>query len=215
MAREVVTREQWQEARQALLADEKVHTRERAALADRRRALPSVRVEEDYLFTTPDGERHLGDLFAGVSQLLVYHLMFGPGWDQPSVGCSQWADAMNGTSHHFDDADACLIAVSRTTIAEKGAIARARDWRFDWYSSFGSAFNYDYLASSEDTGADSSKRAGGDFVQFDRGENHGVSVFERDESGEIFHRYSVYSRGIEAMNGAFGYYDLLPKGCPW
>ena len=150
------------------------------------------------------------------SQLAVYHLMFGPGWDAPCPGCTQWANALNGTTAAFARADARLVAVSRAPIEE---ITRQRErlgWHFTWVSAFTSEFNYDFYASAPE-GAESAVIGGadGEVVHFERGENHGVSVFFKDDAGQLFHTYSAYNRGIEELNGAFGYFDLLPGGRGW
>jgi len=222
MQNEVVSRQSWLQARAELLVKEKAHTRARAELAAARRQLPWVKLDKDYVLTGANGDVTFAELFKGRSQLLVYHLMFGPGWSDPCVGCTQWANAFNGTAAYFSGADARLIAVSRAPYDE---IVQQRDklgWTFSWLSSYESEFNEDFYASAQDTSGDStltiggegSGEDGGEQVGFDRGENHGVSVFYRNDEG-IFHTYSTYNRGIEAMNGAFGYFDLLPKGRPW
>lgn len=214
MANAVVNREAWLQARTELLAKEKAHTRERFALAQERAQLPWVLVEKDYRFHAVDGERTFSDLFGASSQLVIYHLMLGPGWNAPCVGCAQWADAMSGNTSKFADADARCIAVSRAPIDEIEHHRQQRGWNFAWYSSNGSDFNLDYHVSTDDLGDSVTKQVGVETLGFDRGENHGISVFVKDEDA-IYHTYSVYNRGVEAMNGAFGYYDLLPKGRPW
>ena len=235
-----VSKAQWLAARAELLVAEKAHTKARAELAAKRRNLPRVRIEKTYSFlraaapgdaskkgvankevaseqnTSP---QTLADLFGDHSQLLIYHLMFGPDWEKPCIGCSAWADAINGTTAQFASADARLIAVSRAPREKLTAQALANGWLFPWYSAFGSDFNYDFYASSLDTSPRSSRVVGnapqGEIVEFDRGENHGVSVFQKDPDGAVFHTYSTYNRGIEALNGAMGYFDLLPKGRSW
>lgn len=141
--------------------------------------------------------------------------MFGPGWDSVCIGCTQWANALNSTTGAFKKADARLIAVSRAPFDEIEAQRRKLDWNFTWLSSYGSDFNIDFFASSDDLSNGASADIGAETVQFDRGENHGVNVFYRNGGGEIFHTYSAFNRGIEALNGAFGYFDLLPKGRAW
>lgn len=218
MQNEVVSREDWLTARAELLKKEKEHTRARQKLAEERRALPWVEVTKAYEFTDSNGVHSLADLFKDHSQLAIYHLMFGPGWDAPCVGCTQWANAMNGTTAYFKNADARLIAISRAPYEEIAPRKDELGWNFAWLSSFKSDFNYDFYASSEDLSEGSTRHIGNtaaEKVEFDRGENHGVSVFYKNEAGAIFHTYSSYNRGIEALNGAFGYFDLLPKGRPW
>ena len=134
------------------------------------------------------------------------------------MGCTAWANAFNGTTDQFVHADAALIAVSRAPYEMLAAQSERRGWDFTWVSSANSDFNVDFYASSEDKSDLSSKTIGGETgerVEFDRGENHGVSVFAKNDNGEVFHTYSTYNRGIEAMNGALGYLDLLPKGRAW
>ena len=218
MLNDIVSRERWLEVRAELLSEEKRHTRERERLAKQRQQLPWVKLEKPYTFDGANGEVTLSELFADRSQLIVYHLMFGPDWEVPCDGCTSWANAFNGTTYLFARADARLIAVSRAPYDKLAAQSARNGWRFTWVSSFRSDFNLDFYASSDDLSSESSKtigREGGERVWFDRGENHGVSVFMKDEGGDLFHTYSTYNRGIEAMNGAFGYFDLLPKGRAW
>ena len=218
MQNEVVSREVWLKARVELLRKEKEHTQARESLAEARRQLPWVRLEKEYVLTGADGEIALSDLFLDRPQIAIYHLMFGPGWSAPCPGCTQWANALNGTTHTFKKADARLIAISRAPYNEIEEQRHNLGWTFTWVSSFSSDFNVDFYASSDDLSETSSAYTGGEGgeeVLFDRGENHGVSVFYRNDSGEIFHTYSAFNRGIEALNGAFGYYDLLPKGRAW
>lgn len=216
MTSKVVDRNNWLKARAELLDKEKAFTRARAELAATRRQLPWVKVENDYLFQTSDGKRRLLDLFLDRSQLAIYHLMFGPGWEAPCIGCTQWANALDKTTAAFKKADARLIAVSRAPLDEIEAQQEKFGWSFTWASSFGSAFNYDYSVSAEDTSSTTYAEIDetGERVSFDRGENHGVSIFCR-EGDDVFHTYSAYNRGIEELNGAFGYFDLLPKGRAW
>jgi len=228
MSVETVSREAWLVARAQLLQKEKAHTQARAELAAQRRALPRVRLNKNYQLIGPNGAAALGELFEGVSQLIVYHLMFGPDWEQPCIGCAAWADAFNGTTAQFVEADARLVAVSRAPYEKLVNTAAERHWHFPWYSALGSEFNYDFYASSHDESPRSSKRIGPvdparpadetdlrELVEFDRGENHGISVFSKDPDGQVYHNYSSYNRGIEAANGAMGYFDLLPRGRAW
>jgi len=214
------TREDWLVQRNELLVAEKAHTRARAELAARRRQLPRVRINKDYHLIGNSGEVSLADAFLEHSQLLVYHLMFGPDWEQPCIGCTAWANAFNDTTQQFAAADARLIAVSRAPYGKLVSQAKAFGWHFPWYSAHDGDFNYDFYASSRDESPRSSRVIGqqgssGEVVEFDRGENHGVSVFQKDPDGSVFHTYSTYNRGIEALNGALGYFDLLPKGRSW
>ncbi len=215
MQNRVVDRKEWLRARGELLTKEKQHTHAREALAEARRNLPWVKVEKDYTLVGAEGELSLSDAFKDRSQLAIYHIMFGPGWDAVCIGCAEWASAMSHTTGAFEKADARLIAVSRAPIDEIEAQRRERGWRFTWLSSSDSDFNVDFYASSDDLSDGASAIVGDETVHFDRGENHGVNVFYRNGDGQIFHTYSAFNRGIEAMNGAFGYFDLLPKGRAW
>ncbi len=218
MRNEIVDRQQWNKVRAELLRKEKAHTQARQALSEQRRALPWVLVDKDYLFRDAQGDYSFVDLFKGRSQLVIYHLMFGAGWDAPCIGCTQWANALNGTTGTFSRANARLIAVSRAPVDEIETQQQALNWNFGWYSVADSDFNLDFCFSSDDLSAGHSvvtDPESGQRVEFDRGENHGVSVFYRSDDDEIFHTYSAYNRGIEALNGAFGYYDILPEGRAW
>lgn len=215
MQNQVVDREEWLKARAELLTKEKEHTQARAALAEARRRLPWVKLQKEYSLVGADGQVSLSDVFLDRSQLAIYHIMFGPGWDSVCIGCTQWANALNSTTGAFKKADARLIAVSRAPFDEIEVQREKLGWNFTWLSSFGSDFTVDFFASSNDLSEGASAAVGVETVQFDRGENHGVNVFYRNGDGEIFHTYSAFNRGIEELNGAFGYFDLLPKGRAW
>ncbi len=143
----VVSREDWLTARQALLAREKEMTRLRDAINRERLALPWVKVEEDYRFETPDGEKSLSDLFDGRSQLIIYHFMFGPDWEAGCSGCSFLADHLDGTLPHLNHHDVTLVCVSRAPLDKIAAYKRRMGWRFPWVSSFNSRFNFDFGVS--------------------------------------------------------------------
>jgi predicted dithiol-disulfide oxidoreductase (DUF899 family) len=215
MQNQVVSREEWLKARAELLIKEKEHTQARAALAEARRQMPSVKLQKDYSLVGADGEVSLSDLFLDRSQLAIYHIMFGPGWDSVCIGCTQWANALNSTTGAFKKADARLIAVSRAPFDEIETQRQKLGWYFTWLSSFASDFTVDFFASSNDLSDGARADVGAETVQFDRGENHGVNVFYRNGDGNIFHTYSAFNRGIEDLNGAFGYFDMLPKGRAW
>tara|TARA_R110002073_G_scaffold32434_5_gene98283 strand:+ start:326 stop:970 length:645 start_codon:yes stop_codon:yes gene_type:complete len=214
MTNNSVSYNEWLEARDTLLAKEKALTRHYDALAAERQALPVVRVEKPYLFSSDSGECSLADLFEDVSQLIVYHFMFGEDWDATCSGCTQWANAFNGTTEKFASADARLVAVSSASIEKITAEKLKRGWTFEWYSQGNSDFGVDFHVSSHDP-TEKSRTVGGQTVNFDRGENHGISVFKKDEAGNIYLTYSCFNRGVEPMNGAFAYYDLLPNGRQW
>ena len=209
----VVSREQWLGARRALLEKEKALTRMRDAISAERRSLPWVRVEKEYLFETPEGQRTLADLFDGRSQLIVKHFMLGPGWGEGCVGCSFECDHVDGALVHLENHDVSYVAVSRAPLTEIEAFRRRMGWRFRWVSSFGSDFNYDFHVSftpAEVAAGKAYYNYGLDDVSVE--ELSGLSVFVRNDRGEIFHTYSAYARGAEEVLGTYVYLDLTPKG---
>jgi predicted dithiol-disulfide oxidoreductase (DUF899 family) len=217
----VVSRADWLAARKALLAKEKELTRLRDQLSAARRELPWVRVEKPYIFAGPEGKETLADLFAGRSQLIVYHFMFGPGWEQGCASCSFLADHIDGANLHLPHRDVTLLAVSRAPLARIESFKKRMGWRFKWVSSHGSDFNRDYHVSFT---ADELARGEADYNyrtgEFPSDEAPGVSVFCKDASGAIFHTYSAYARGLDMLVGAYAYLDLVPKGrdeggLPW
>ncbi len=209
----IVSREEWLAARTALLKKEKEFTRLREELSRERRALPWVRVDKTYGFDGPRGRLSLADLFADRSQLIVYHFMFSPDWDEGCKHCSFWADNFNGIDIHLRHRDVSFVAVSRTPLAKIEAFKTRMGWSFPWVSSFGSDFNYDYQASfpPEDLSR------GAVFYNYrpeklNVTEREGISAFYKDERGTVFHTYSTYARGIDPVNGAYQFLDLAPKG---
>jgi predicted dithiol-disulfide oxidoreductase (DUF899 family) len=212
---QVVSREQWLEARKALLLREKEATHLRDAINAQRLALPWVKVDKTYRFQTPTGEKTLAELFGHRSQLIVYHFMFGPDWKAGCPGCSFLADHLDGALPHLEHHDVTLVAVSRAPLAKVEAYKRRMGWKFPWVSSFGSDFNYDYGVSfSEEDLAKGSVVY--NFTEIDRASAHdelpGLSSFSKDESGSIFHTYSCYARGPEEFIGALMILDRAPKG---
>lgn len=206
----IVSHEDWLTASRSLLVKEKEFTRLRDELSRERRALPWERVEKDYAFDAPEGRVSLADLFDGHSQLLVYHLMFGPDWTEACKSCSFWADNFNGTDVHLAHRDTALVAISRAPLATLETYRKRMGWTFRWVSSGESDFNFDYKVSS---------RSGEDGVDYNFGtirvgeeEMPGFSAFRRDEDGTIFHTYSTYARGIDMLNGAYHLLDLTSKG---
>ena len=213
MAHSVVGREEWLTARLELLAAEKELTRARDEVARARRALPWEAVEKDYVFETPSGEATLADLFAGRSQLVVYHFMFSPedDWTQACKHCSFWADSFNPNVVHLAARDVTLVAVSRAQL-EKIERYRARmGWTFTWASSYGTDFNYDFGVAFGDDDRDQPVYNFGTLAP-GLPDREGISVFFRDESGSIHRTYSTYARGIDLMNAAYNYLDLVPLG---
>lgn len=203
----VVPREEWLGARLALLEREKALSRERDALSAARRALPWVLVEKEYTFETHDGRRSLAGLFAGRSQLIVYHFMFGDGWLAGCKSCSFWADNFNGITEHLAARDVTMLAVSSAPLAALAGYRRRMGWHFDWVSSAGSEFNVDLGVSFKDVPGTYNYRT----RQTTMAELPGVSVFAR--KGElVYHTYSTYSRGLDVLNTAYQLLDLVPKG---
>ena len=209
----VVSAEDWTRARKALLAKEKEFTRLRDELARQRRDLPWEAVTQEYFFEGADGTRSLAQLFDGRSQLIVYHFMFPPEWDDGCPHCSFWADNFNGTLEHLRARDVTMVAVSRASHRKLAAYAKRMGWGFKWLSSAESRFNFDYGVSFTDEET-SKKRAYYNFTMQDPGisEREGVSVFFKDSKGRIFHTYSTYARGIDMLCLDYHYLDLVPKG---
>jgi predicted dithiol-disulfide oxidoreductase (DUF899 family) len=208
----IATHEQWLAARLELLAAEKEFTRQRDALTRRRMAMPWERVEKSYRFEGPDGALSLADLFDGRSQLIVYHLMFAPDWEEACKSCSFWADNFNGIPVHLAHRDVTFMAVSLAPLVKIEAYKKRMGWSFPWVSSHGSDFNFDYHASFTPD-----QIAAGTYYNYEVQPNKvseqvGISVFARDERGELFHTYSCYSRGVDMLNGAYHYLDLVPRG---
>ncbi len=209
----VVSREEWLEARKAHLAKEKEFTRLRDQLSRERRELPWVKVEKEYVFDGPDGEETLSDLFAGRSQLIIYHFMYGPDWEEGCLSCSFWADNFDGIVIHLNHRDISLVAVSRAPLAKLEAYKKRMGWSFKWLSSLGSDFNRDYHVSfTPDELAAGEVDYNFGLTRFPSAEAPGISVFYKNQDGEVFHTYSCYSRGLDMLNGAYHYMDLAPKG---
>ena len=206
----VVSHEAWLAASRELLAKEKEFTRLRDELSRQRRALPWERVEKDYSFEAPEGRVALADLFGGRSQLLVYHLMFGPDWTEACKSCSFWADNFNGIDVHLAHRDTALVAVSRAPLAALEAYRRRMGWTFRWVSSGGSDFNFDYKVSSRPGEAELAYNFG--TMTVGPGEMPGFSAFRRGDDGAIYHTYSTYARGVDMLNGAYHLLDLTSKG---
>jgi predicted dithiol-disulfide oxidoreductase (DUF899 family) len=209
----VVSRDEWLEARRALLAREKEFTRQRDQLGEERRRLPWVRVDKPYRFDGPAGEVGLADLFEGRSQLAVYHFMFAPEWEAGCPHCSFWADHFDGMAAHLRQRDATLVAVSRAPRAKLTAYQRRMGWKFPWLSSGGGDFNFDFAVSFVPE-ALAGKQPVYNYGTLAPGvsDREGASAFYRDPAGAVFHTYSSYARGIDLLNGTYNFLDLLPKG---
>lgn len=210
---DIVDRETWLQHRQELLAREKNFTRERDALSAARREMPWVEVAEDYVFDSDSGPVRLSELFAGKSQLVVYHFMYGPDWEVGCKSCSFWADGYNGLDIHLAARDVSLIAISRTGLDNIRAFKERMGWSFTWVSSLHNSFNFDYQVSFSEE-----ERSAGEVtynyrqIAMGSDEMPGVSVFVKGEDGKIYHSYSTYSRGLDLMNSAYNILDMVPKG---
>ncbi len=210
----IVSKAEWTEARKAHLAKEKVNTRQRDELARERRNLPWVRVDENYVFDAPQGKVTLADLFRGKSQLIVYHFMFGPEWAEGCPSCSLLADHMNGALPHLAARDTSLVMISRAPIGEIEAFKKRMGWQFPWVSSFGNDFNHDFnVYFTPEEKAKGEVYYNYTMQPFPSDEAPGASVFYKDpETGEIFHTYSTFGRGLDTFVTAYVLLDLVPKG---
>jgi predicted dithiol-disulfide oxidoreductase (DUF899 family) len=206
----VVSEAEWLEVREVLLAREKALTRERDAVNEARRRLPWVRVSKEYRFETPQGEKTLTELFAGRSQLIVYHFMWRKDLGEGCVGCSFLSDHIDGANLHLPQRDITLVAVSRAPLGVLQAFRQRMDWKFNWVSSEGSDFNFDYHVSFRPKELASGK-VNYNYRETDASieELSGISVFYKNSDGEIFHTYSSYGRGNEEVLGAYMWVDPL------
>jgi predicted dithiol-disulfide oxidoreductase (DUF899 family) len=212
-AHEVVSSQDWLLARKELLAKEKELTRLRDDLSRQRRELPWERVEKNYVFEGPNGKETLADLFAGRSQLIVYHFMFGPEWPEGCPSCSLAADHFDGSIAHLAERDVTLAVVSRAPLDRIEPFKQRMGWRFKWVSSCGNDFNRDHNVSfTPEQMAQGNAPYNYAASGFPSEEAPGVSVFTKDEDGEIFHTYSTYGRGVEELLGVYKYLDWTPKG---
>lgn len=213
MDHSTVSREQWTAARKNLLDKEKELTKLQDEVSRQRREMPWVKIEKEYVFETPAGKRTLAELFEGRSQLIVYHFMFAPEWQAGCLGCSFFADHVDGPNQHLAHHDVSFVAVSRAPLASIEAYKKRMGWRFNWVSSAGSDFNYDFHVSfrKEDV-AKGEVYYNYETLKTTMEDLHGTSVFIKDESGAIYHTYSSYGRGDERGLGAYMFLDLTPKG---
>jgi predicted dithiol-disulfide oxidoreductase (DUF899 family) len=209
----IVPKDEWLAARGALLKKEKEFTLLREKLGRQQRDMPWVLVDKEYLFDGPNGKQTLSELFDGRSQLIVYHFMYDPNWDAGCPSCSFWADNFNGIVVHLNQRDVTMIAVSKAPYSKIGEYKKRMGWNFKWVSSYDNDFNFDYHVSftAEEL---SEKKA---FYNYNLQDTHspereGVSVFYKDTAGHVFHTYSAYARGIDGLNVAYHYLDLVPKG---
>lgn len=209
----VVSRDEWVHARRDFLEKEKEFTRVRDELSRQRRALPWVKVDKEYVFHGLGGEETLAELFGDKSQLVVYHFMFGPDWQEGCKSCSFWADNYDGITVHLAQRDVTFVAVSRGPLDKLQAYQRRMGWSFKWVSSAGCDFNFDFQVSFRPADMDKGEvyynyRT----TRFPSDEAPGLSVFYKDADGAVFHTYSCYARGLDMLNAAYHHLDLVPKG---
>jgi predicted dithiol-disulfide oxidoreductase (DUF899 family) len=209
----VVVRAEWLLAREAHLRKEKAFDKQRDALTRERSELPWVRIEEAYQFDDIDGSVSLSDLFQQRNQLVVYHFMFHPDWEEGCPSCSFWADTFDRIINHLNQRDVSMVAVSRAPIEKIEAFRQRMGWSFRWLSSNGNDFNQDFHVSFTPEQIDS-----GDMTynykkgNFSGPEAPGVSVFFKDDKSVVYHTYSTYARGLDKLNAAYHYLDIVPKG---
>jgi len=208
----VVTRDEWLTARQAHLEAEKELTRRRDELSRQRRELPWERVEKNYVFEGPYGPETLSDLFAGRSQLIIYHFMLGPNWEEGCKSCSFLADHFDPTRIHLAHRDVSFAVVSRALMPRIQMFQKRMGWRFHWVSAYGADFQRDYgvYFTKEELAGEVNYNY--HKTRFGAEEAPGLSIFYKDEAGEIFHTYSTYARGLDPLVGTYQFLDLVPKG---
>ncbi len=212
-AHPIVTRQQWLEDRKRLLHEEKEWARQKDRLAQRRRELPWVQVEQNYVFDGPDGPVTLADLFDGRSQLLVYHFMFAPEWSQGCKSCSLVADHFDPALVHLQQRDVSLVCVSRAPVEKLLAFRERMGWSFPWVSSGHNRFNHDYGVYFS-----TQEHAGGlaiynyESPPYPLTDLPGLSAFIRDDTGTLYHTYSTYARGLDQFLNVYNLLDVTPKG---
>lgn len=209
----VLPHDEWVAARKKLLEKERELTRLGDEVNAARRALPWEKVTKDYRFHGPGGAVKLTDLFGSKRQLIVYHFMYAPGWEEGCAGCSYLSDHVDGARQHFEHADVSFCAISRGTLPELDAYRKRMGWTFDWVSSHDTDFNADYGVSftpEQVATGDVGYNYGTTKAAYD--ELPGISVFYKDEAGNVFHTYSAYARGLDILVGALRFLDLTPKG---
>ena len=209
----IVSQDDWIAQRRRLLAREKELTRLGDQVARERRALPWVRISKHYVFDTPDGPRSLAELFEGRRQLMVQHFMLGPGWEQGCKSCSFMADHLLGAEIHLQHRDVTVRLVSRAPLAEIERFRQRMGWPFRWASSDGTDFNLDFHVSfPPETRVDGEVDYNYHRTAFPQEEAPGISFFYRDDTGDVFHTYSTFGRGVEVMMGTYHLLDLAPGG---
>jgi len=212
MQNKIVSADEWLKARRELLVKEKEFTRLRDKMTAQIRALPWSKIEKAYYFNGPKGKESLADLFEGKTQLAVYHFMLGPDWDQGCKSCSFFADTFQGIPIHLSHRDVAFVAVSRAPLSKIEQFKKRMGWTFKWVSSFESDFNFDFCVSFREE----DERSGHVVYNFAEGsyindEMPGASFFYRRDK-DVFHTYSTYARGLDILNSAYNWLDLVPKG---
>jgi predicted dithiol-disulfide oxidoreductase (DUF899 family) len=209
----VVSREEWLLRRRELLLKEKELTRSRDRINAERRELPWVRLDKSYVFDAPEGRRSLADLFEGRNQLVIYHFMFGPDWQEGCPSCSFVSDHIDAALPHLTARDVTVTMISHAPLAKIEAFKKRMGWKFKWVSSHGSDFNRDFHVSfTKEEMAQGKVNYNYTLQEFPSEEAPGLSVFYKNAEGEIFHTYSTFGRGLESLVGAYMMLDLVPKG---
>jgi predicted dithiol-disulfide oxidoreductase (DUF899 family) len=214
----IVSQDEWLAARKELLVKEKELTRQKDALSAERRRLPMVPISKAYTFEGPEGKVSLSDLFGDSRQLIVYHFMFDPAWDEGCPGCTGYVDSLGDLSL-LGERDTTFALISRAPLAKLEAYRAKRGWDRPWYSSFGSDFNYDFHVTSDTKIAppEYNYRSEAEWQEKDKnhetlsGEHHGLSVFFRTNDG-VCHTYSSYGRGVESLTDSYSLLDVTPYG---
>jgi predicted dithiol-disulfide oxidoreductase (DUF899 family) len=209
----VVSHDEWVAARKELLAKEKEFSRQRDDISRQRRELPWEKVEKNYTFDGSNGKETLADLFGKHSQLLMYHFMLGPGWKEGCPSCSYLGDHFEGPMIHLPQRDVSFVVISRAPLAEIEAFKKRMGWKFKWVSSYGTDFNGDFQVSKA-KGEEGSAKVyyNYELMEFPSEERPGASVFYKDSTGNVFHTYSTYARGLDIFVGTYNFLDIVPKG---
>jgi predicted dithiol-disulfide oxidoreductase (DUF899 family) len=209
----IVSEAEWLVARKDLLTREKDLTRLRDEVSRHRRELPWVKIEKEYVFDGPNGKQTLADLFDGRSQLIVYHFMLGPGWEEGCKNCSYLADHFDGGNWHLPHRDVTFVVISRAPLSEIEPFKKRMGWRFKWLSSHGNDFNFDYhVSATEDDQVKGKVYYNYKTQELMSEEMPGLSVFYKGENDDVFHTYSAYARGLDGLVGTYNFLDLVPKG---
>jgi predicted dithiol-disulfide oxidoreductase (DUF899 family) len=209
----VVSEQEWIDARKALLLKEKELTRQRDEITRLRQDLPWVKVEKEYTFETPEGKKTLSELFEGRSQLLIYHFMFAPDWEEGCPGCSFISDHVDGALPHLEHHDVTYTAVSRAPLATLEAYKKRMGWKFPWVSAGEGDFNYDFHASYRREDLDRGPVFHNFTEQKLQGEDQpGLSAFYKAADGTIYHTYSMYERGGDILINTYNFLDMAPLG---